>query len=111
MARNDKEELAILALILDEDEENVERLKKSVEKRKRLWVHQAWTKRGSEGEFITLYKELQDDASKFYEYFRMTPYTFNEFLKKLENSLKKMDTTVGSMFEVCYIQRNSNCII
>lgn len=79
-------ELLMIALILDEEEEE------EVVKKKRLWVHQAWKKRPTEGEFSTLYKELMDDGTKFFEYFRMSENSFNLLLSKLEIHLKKQDT-------------------
>ncbi|CAH1958229.1 unnamed protein product [Acanthoscelides obtectus] len=83
MAKFSEDELAIIALILDEEEET---------RRKRKWVHQAWKKRGTEGEFATLYKELVDDGTKFFEYFRMTENSFNLLLNKLEVDIAKQDT-------------------
>jgi hypothetical protein len=50
-------ELLMISLILDEEEE------KAV--KKRMWVHKAWKKRQTEGEFSTLYKELMDDGTVF----------------------------------------------
>jgi hypothetical protein len=44
---------------------------------------------GAEGEFATLYKELVDDKIKCSEHVRMPHYTFNIFLNKTENYLKK----------------------
>jgi hypothetical protein len=77
------EELAMLALIISEEEH---------ERKKRKWVHQAWMKMGDEGESATLYKELVHDEIKFSEYFRMSQYTFNIFLNERENYLKKQYT-------------------
>lgn len=74
----------MIALVLDEEEEQ--------QVRKRKWVHQAWNKRRTEGEFATLYKELVDDGSKFHEYFRMSEHAFNILLSKVEVNLKKQDT-------------------
>jgi hypothetical protein len=46
-------ELAAIAVALDEEE--------VAERKWRRWaVHPAWRKRESEGEFVTLYKELID---------------------------------------------------
>lgn len=78
-------DLLMIALILDEEEEE-----KAV--KKRMWVHKAWKKRPTEGEFSTLYKELMDDGTKFFEYFRLSEYSFNLLLSKLEVHLKKQDT-------------------
>ena len=52
--------LAVIALLLEEETE--ERFRR---KRKRIWVHQSLKKRKSEGEFWTLYEELEDDEVKF----------------------------------------------
>jgi len=60
------EELAIIAFLLDADEE------KEDQAHRKYWVHPAWKKRETEGEFQTLYKELLDDETKFHGYFRMS---------------------------------------
>jgi len=88
MANFTDEELCIIAIILDEETEQEE--KKTPKRRK--WVHEAWQKRDSEGEFLTLYKELIEDGTKFYQYFRMSEYCFNTLLEKLYVYLKKKDT-------------------
>jgi hypothetical protein len=67
MANFTDEELCIVAIILDEETE-------LLNPKKRKWVHEAWQKRESEGEFLTLYKELIEDETKFYQYFRMSEY-------------------------------------
>ncbi|KAL4120066.1 hypothetical protein QTP88_012806 [Uroleucon formosanum] len=52
------EELIIIALMLDEEQENN---CKTIKKRKRtVWVHDLWKKRQTEGEF-TIYNGLIDD--------------------------------------------------
>lgn len=76
----------MIALILDEEEEE------EVVKKKRIWVHQVWKKKSTEGEFSTLYKELMDDGTKFFEYFRMSENSFNLLLGKLEIHQKKQNT-------------------
>lgn len=79
------EELTMIALLLDEDE-------LSNQNPRKYWVHPAWEKRETEREFQTLYKELVDDEVKFYNYFRMSMYTFDIFLNKIENDIQKQDT-------------------
>lgn len=81
------QELTAIALLLDEDEEDRVKAKK-----KRLWVHECQRKRKSEGEFWTLYKELDDDETKFYQYFRMTKSKFNYLLQKVNEDLIKSNT-------------------
>jgi hypothetical protein len=58
------------------------------EVKKRKWIHEAWKKRESEGEFATLYKELIDDRTKFFGYCRMSENCFNILLSKIEVPLK-----------------------
>ncbi|XP_076056693.1 uncharacterized protein LOC143034476 isoform X2 [Oratosquilla oratoria] len=52
-------DLAMIAIILDEEEEVEQQMKKG------KWVHEAWKKRETEGEFATLYKELIGDETTF----------------------------------------------
>lgn len=74
----------MIAIILDEEEEHSTNT--------RLWIHEAWKKRETEGEFATLYKELIDDETKFVQYFRMSRNCFITLLAKLEPHLNKQDT-------------------
>jgi hypothetical protein len=69
-------ELAAIAVALDEDE--------GAERKRRRWaVHPAWHKIESEGEFVTLYKELIDDEVKFYRYCQMNRECFYALLEKV----------------------------
>lgn len=86
MAKFCDEELAIIAIALD-DEGKDQRIVK-----RRKWVHNAWKKRETEGEFVTLFKELVDDECKFFKYFRMSQNSFHILLNKLETHLKKKST-------------------
>jgi len=83
------EDLAMIAILLDEDEAAK---KKVVKKRKRTWVHDMWKKRNIEGEFTTLYNELVDHETKFFEYFRMSKYSFDILLLKIQDDIKRQDT-------------------
>ena len=62
------------------------------DRKKRMWVHKFSRSRKSEGEYWTLYKELADDETKFYQYFRMSKHQFNYLLQKIEKDLKKKNT-------------------
>jgi hypothetical protein len=63
--------------MLDEEENNVA----LSDKKKRTWVHKCYRSRKSEGEYWTVYKELDDDDEmKFYQYFRMSKHQFNYLL-------------------------------
>lgn len=71
MASFNGEELVIIAIALNKGEQE------NQIKEKRKWVHNAWMKRESEGEYITLYKELVDNEKTFFEYFRVSQNCFN----------------------------------
>ncbi|VVC87115.1 unnamed protein product [Leptidea sinapis] len=85
MALFNNTELAMIAIALDEEEEENR-------EKKRKWVHEAWKLRESEGEFVALYKELIKDERKYFEYFKMSESCFNILLQKLGNKLVKKDT-------------------
>lgn len=76
-------ELMLIAIALEEEHEN---------ECKRKWVHEAWKNRDNEGEYATLFKELMDDGTKFFQYFRMSESTFNLLLSKVAVHLKKKNT-------------------
>lgn len=78
-------ELAMVAIILDEEEENRGT-------QRRYWIHESLRKRKTEGEYWTLYRHLVDDEEKFFSYFRMTSFQFNELLRKIENDITKRNT-------------------
>lgn len=79
-------ELAMVAIILDAEEENEKT-------QRRYWIHESVRKRKTEGEYWTLYRHLVDDEEKFFSYFRMTSFQFNELLRKIENDITKRNTT------------------
>jgi len=79
---NITDKVCIVAIILNEETE-------LSNPKKRKWVHEAWQKRESEGEFLTLYQEFIEDETKFYQYFRMSEYCFNTLLDKVYVYLKK----------------------
>jgi hypothetical protein len=82
-------ELAMIAIILDEEEREHNKNPQS----RRYWVHDALKKRKIEGEYWTLFKHLIDDEEKFFMYFRMTSFQFNELLIKVENVITRKNTT------------------
>lgn len=81
----DENALLMITLVLDEVENH--------QVKKRKWVHQAWKKRKTEGEFTTFYKKLMDDEAKSCEYLRMSEYAFKILLRKLEVNMEKQDTS------------------
>jgi len=87
MASLSEDELAVIALILDEEESPRKKRKRN------LWVHKAWTERETEGEFFTLYKELVDDPTKFHQYFRMSEHAFNILFNTIADKIKRRNTS------------------
>jgi len=59
---------------------------------RKLWVHPINQGRGEKGAYTLLYKELMDDCTKFFNYFRMTPSSFEELLEKVRSSIQMQDT-------------------
>lgn len=57
--------------------------------KKKYWVNEMYLKRDQEGEYVTLFKDLKKQPTKFYEYFRMTPTTFEYILNRISKRLKK----------------------
>ncbi|KAL4104375.1 hypothetical protein QTP88_019676 [Uroleucon formosanum] len=81
-------DLAIMALLLDE-EENSDRV---ASKKRSIWVHDILKKRKIDGEYVTLCKMLEDHEEKFFKYFRMTRFQFNVLFLKIENNITKQNT-------------------
>ncbi|PSN38572.1 hypothetical protein C0J52_19755 [Blattella germanica] len=80
--------LVLCAIILDEEE------RRTTRKRKRTkWVHDMLKERNTEGEYFTLFQELTDDDTKFFQYFRMSKYQFNDLLSNIEEQLQLQNTT------------------
>lgn len=83
------EDLALMALLLDADEEEIDRV---VVKNDLYGFTILKKKRKVEGEHATLCKELEDYEDKFFKYFRMSKYQFNVLLLKIESNISKQNT-------------------
>ncbi|KAK5649785.1 hypothetical protein RI129_000814 [Pyrocoelia pectoralis] len=79
--------LVKIALILDAEEEENNIVNKA--KKRRYWVHPMIKKRKTEGEYYTLFKELMDDESKFYIYYRMSIGEFHNLLSHIKDAISK----------------------
>ena len=83
-------ELAAIAVALDEE---------GAERKRRRWaVHPAWSRREIEGEFVTLYKELNDDEVKFYGYFRMNRECFFRSTRESEPVTYKTTNEISKAY-------------
>lgn len=83
-------DLAIIALLLDEEDENLRQNRKRC---RHIWVHPMLKNRKIESEFFTLHKELMDDETKFYQYYRMSKDQFRYLLDKIIGDITKNNTT------------------
>ncbi|ENN83308.1 hypothetical protein YQE_00333, partial [Dendroctonus ponderosae] len=61
-------DLAMVALCLDNEEEEKQRYLREIKRKRRFWVHAAWKTRPHEGEFFSLFPHLLDDEMKFYQF-------------------------------------------
>lgn len=77
MPKFSKKQLAMIALILEDEEKNCNQTKKK-------WVRKMFTQRKFVGEFHTLFKELEDEEISFYKYFRMSQSQFYILLTKIQ---------------------------
>ncbi|XP_045482780.1 putative nuclease HARBI1 [Harmonia axyridis] len=61
--------------------------KRQQQRRKRLQGNPLISQRLLVGAFVTLFNQLRDDETKFFNYFRMSSRTFDELLAKLHDKL------------------------
>lgn len=54
--------------------------------------------RGTEREFVTLYRDLLDYKCKFYKYFRMSQNAFCDLLMKVEKYITKKTRAEDGLF-------------
>ncbi|CAH2083600.1 unnamed protein product [Euphydryas editha] len=83
-------ELAMMALLLDED--NIINTRGVRVARRRMWIHPSLLGRKIEGEYYTLYRHLINDEEKFLQYCRMDVGTFEMILKKITPKIVKRNT-------------------
>jgi len=89
MPKFNRKQLAMIALILDDEEKTRNRAKK-------MWVRKMFTMINSVGEFYTLFEELEDEEIAFCKYFRMLQNQFYILLsKKLKHKFLYLLYTVS----------------
>jgi hypothetical protein len=79
---SEKEEILLLALLLDEPVWN----------ERRWWVHDTLKTREQLGEYHNLVKELEADEERFHAYFRKGPAVFDEVFQMVKEEIE-MKTT------------------
>uniref|UniRef100_A0A8C5LRV2 DDE Tnp4 domain-containing protein n=1 Tax=Leptobrachium leishanense TaxID=445787 RepID=A0A8C5LRV2_9ANUR len=78
----DLDELVILA-------ENPYLIQRMLRRKRRFWVNPLLVKRSRLGEFHHLHDDLQKDAAKFFDYYRMRLETFTYILDAIRSSITK----------------------
>lgn len=90
MEESDEEQFVVVACMLAEEED----LEKKANKRKHsIWVHNIFKKRSEHGEYHTLFPDLLNDDTKFFQYFRMSQDKFNYLVDILKPHLLRQNTT------------------
>jgi hypothetical protein len=69
-------------------------------KSRKCRVHSISAVRYRNGHFYTLYTPLRDDLAKFFNYFRMRASSFDGLLSRLQDDLKKSDTTMRAVIKL-----------
>ena len=74
-------------------------LKKKKKKKmsRTLWVHPILRDRYTNGTFSILYRQLTEDNTKFFNYFRMSLSSYNELFSIVEPFIIKTDTKLRSI--------------
>ena len=68
-------------------------LRKKKKRQRRIhWMHPLNLQRDTHGTFVILFEDLKADEEKFFNYFRMSPSTFDELLLRLHDKLLKENT-------------------
>uniref|UniRef100_A0A8D8ZIP1 Uncharacterized protein n=1 Tax=Cacopsylla melanoneura TaxID=428564 RepID=A0A8D8ZIP1_9HEMI len=59
-------------------------------RKKKQWVRPYYKSRLNNGEFARCYKELRENATHFFEYTRMAPFTFDYILNHVRGNLHRV---------------------
>lgn len=78
---------------------------KMCNKHKRKCADQVFKDRLVYGEFHNLYKQLKVSETRFYEYYRMRPHTFEYILNGIRNKINKTATDQSKI--ICPAERLS----
>jgi hypothetical protein len=69
-------------------------------RRNRLhWVHPIIQKREEFGAFYTLFGELRDDANMFFNYFRKSVSSFDEWRRRLKESRQRRNSKMSNCIQ------------
>ncbi|GBN50382.1 hypothetical protein AVEN_124460-1 [Araneus ventricosus] len=83
----------ILALLL------FRRRMKRKRKNRLIWVHPINERREEFGAFYTLFEELRNDDTKFFNYFRMSMTSFDELHGRLKDTIQRENTKMRNCIQ------------
>lgn len=63
------------------------------------WVHPINERREQVGLFYTLFEDLRNDESKFFNYFRMSIASFDELHRRLKDVLQRQNTKMRNCIQ------------
>lgn len=84
---NNKKKKVVLAYYLYKKKQ-----KETVKCKRSLWVHPILLEREEYGAFHTLFRKLEEDETKFFNYFRMKKETFQLLLTAIYDKITHEDT-------------------
>ena len=61
-------------------------------KKRQLWIHPLMSERLTSGHYYNLMPGLRNDNKEFFDYFRMSPNTFDSLLSLLEVHIVKQES-------------------
>ena len=77
-------------------------------RRRTVWIHPILRRRQQFGEFHRLVQELRLDDQRFFQYFRMTPETFENLLAIVGSHIRKQTTNYRN--PISPQQRSAICL-
>jgi len=69
-----------------------EKMQQKEKRKKKMWVHAILLERKSYGIFYTLYEDLKEDETKFFNLFRISQVTFQKLSTLVQDKLRHVDT-------------------
>jgi hypothetical protein len=67
---------------------------------RRFWVHPLVSSRLLKGAFASLYVDLSNDETTFFNYFRMSKRSFDELAGRIGDSIRSQDTNFVSLISL-----------
>ena len=73
------------------------RRKRRMKRKRQFWIHDTIRRRKELGEFHRLVQELRLDSTRFQQYFRMSPSTFDDLVNMVGPYIQKQTTRAAHL--------------